>query len=105
MSTLLEQWREIPLTRKRWIKLLCRSSGEPISRLKEIYEKLLENPDEEVKRNCKGLAEKYGINLIYNDRFPDGINDSLKVANQLKQWIGDTEVSLLLIKNCFTRTW
>ena len=71
---------------------------------KEIYEKLLENPDEEVKGTVKELAEKYGINVFTMTGFLDGINDSLKVANPIETMDEDTEVSLafdkeLLYKN------
>ena len=61
--------------------------GEPIFKLKKIYyEKLLTNPDEEVKGTVKELAEKYEIDVFTMTGFLDGINESLKERIQLRQW-------------------
>ena len=71
MSTLLEQWRDTAYSKEMDKASLQKFWAEPISRpRKEIYEQLLENPDEEVKGTVKELAEKYGINGIDNDRIP-----------------------------------
>ena len=45
---------------------------------KNIYEQLLENPDEIVSGTVKELAEKYGQDVMTMVGFLDGINDSLK---------------------------
>ena len=71
---------------------------------KEIYEKLLTNPDEEVKGTVKELAEKYGVEVFTMTGFLDGINDSLKEPNPIETMDEDTVVSLafdkeLLYKN------
>ena len=44
---------------------------------KNIYEQLLENPDEIVSGTVKELAEKYGQDVMTMVGFLDGINDSL----------------------------
>ena len=92
MSTLLEQWRDTAYSKEMDKASLQKFWGTYFQTEKEIYEKLLENPDEEVKGTVKELAEKYGI------------NDSLKVANPIETMDEDTEVSLafdkeLLYKN------
>lgn len=61
---------------------------------KEIYEKLLEDPDVEVKGTVKELAEKYGQDVMTMVGFLDGIDDSLKTPNPIETMTEDTEVSL-----------
>ena len=104
MSTLLEQWRDTAYSKEMDKASLQMYWGTYFQTEKEIYEKLLENPDEEVKGTVKELAEKYGINVFTMTGFLDGINDSLKVANPIETMDEDTEVSLafdkeLLYKN------
>ena len=104
MSTLLEQWRDTAYSKEMDKASLQMFWGTYFQTEKEIYEKLLENPDEEVKGTVKELAEKYGINVFTMTGFLDGINDSLKVANPIETMDEDTEVSLafdkeLLYKN------
>ena len=104
MSTLLEQWRDTANSKEMDKASLQKFWGTYFQTEKEIYEKLLENPDEEVKGTVKELAEKYGINVFTMTGFLDGINDSLKVANPIETMDEDTEVSLafdkeLLYKN------
>ena len=102
--TLLEQWRDTAYSKEMDKASLQKFWGTYFQTEKEIYEKLLENPDEEVKGTVKELAEKYGINVFTMTGFLDGINDSLKVANPIETMDEDTEVSLafdkeLLYKN------
>ena len=104
MSTLLEQWGDTAYSKEMDKASLQKFWGTYFQTEKEIYEKLLENPDEEVKGTVKELAEKYGINVFTMTGFLDGINDSLKVANPIETMDEDTEVSLafdkeLLYKN------
>ena len=71
---------------------------------KGIYEKLLANPDEEVKGTVKELADKYGISVMTMVGFLDGIDDSLKIKNNIEEMTEDSVVSLafdkeLLYKN------
>ena len=86
-------------------KISWRSSGGTYFTIeREIYEQLLENPDEEVKGTVKELAEKYGQDVMTMVGFLDGINDSLKTANPIETMEEDTVVSLafdkeLLYKN------
>ena len=91
MSTLLEQWRDTAYSKEMDKASLQKFWGTYFQTEKEIYEKLLENPDEEVKGTVM-------------TGFLDGINDSLKVANPIETMDEDTEVSLafdkeLLYKN------
>ena len=71
---------------------------------KGIYEKLLANPDEEVRGTVKELADKYGISVMTMVGFLDGIDDSLKIKNNIEEMTEDSVVSLafdkeLLYKN------
>ncbi|MGN0404927.1 MAG: SEC-C metal-binding domain-containing protein [Bariatricus sp.] len=104
MSTLLEQWRDTAYSKEMDQNSLQKFWGTYFQIEKEIYEKLLTNPDEEVKGTVKELAEKYGVEVFTMTGFLDGINESLKEANPIETMDEDTVVSLafdkeLLYKN------
>ena len=61
---------------------------------KGVYEKLLSDPDTEVKGTVKELAEKYGLSVMEMTGFLDGINESLVEANPIEEMEEDTVVSL-----------
>ncbi len=65
---------------------------------KGIYEKLLADPDTEVKGTVKELADKYGVDVVTMAGFLDGINDSLVTPNPIETMDEDTEVSLAFDK-------
>lgn len=92
--TLLETWRNTAysqnLTKKQsdalWDNYFVEEKG--------IYEKLLADPDTVVTGTVKGLAEKYGIELMMMVGFLDGINDSLDNPNPIEEMTEDTQVNL-----------
>ena len=96
--SLLEQWRETAYSKEMDKAALQKFWGTYFQIEKEIYEKLLENPDEEVKGTVKELAEKYGIEVFIMTGFLDGINDSLKEPNPIEEMEEDTVVSLAFDK-------
>ena len=65
---------------------------------KEIYQKLLTNPDEKVTGTVKELAEKYSVDIMTMTGFLDGINDSLVEADPIEEMEEDTKVSLVFEK-------
>ena len=96
--SLLEQWRESAYSKEMDQAALQKFWGTYFQIEKEIYEKLLENPDEEVKGTVKELAEKYEIEVFTMTGFLDGINDSLKEPNPIEEMEEDTVVSLAFDK-------
>lgn len=92
--TLLEQWRDMAYDEKVDRGQLQRFWGSYFQIEKEIYEQLLENPQEEVKGTVKELAEKYGQEVMTMVGFLDGINESLKEGNPIETMDEDTQVSL-----------
>ena len=96
--TLLQQWRDIAYDQQKDRGSMQRFWGSYFQMEKEIYEQLLENPDEEVKGTVKELAEKYEQEVLTMVGFLDGINDSLKEANPIETMDEDTEVSLAFDK-------
>ena len=96
--TLLQQWRDIAYDQQKDRGSMQRFWASYFQIEKEIYEQLLENPDEEVKGTVKELAEKYGEEVLTMVGFLDGINDSLKEANPIETMDEDTEVSLAFDK-------
>ena len=104
MSTLLEQWRQTAYNEKADRGQLQKFWASYFQIEKEIYEKLLSNPDEEVSGTVKELAERFGQSVMTMVGFLDGIDESLKVPNPLETMDEDTQVNLaydkaLLYKN------
>ena len=92
--TLLEQWKDIAYDETADRGQLQNFWGSYFQIEKEIYEKLLSNPDEEVRGTVKELAEKYGLSVMEMTGFLDGINESLVEANPIEEMEEDTVVSL-----------
>ncbi len=104
MAGLLEQWTNMAYSETADKGELKKLWQEYFLKEKEIYAELLKNPDEEVKGSVKELAEKYDVDIMTMTGFLDGINESLKTANDLEDLSEDSEVSLgfdkeLLYKN------
>ena len=98
MSTLLEQWRDMAYDQKADRGKLQRFWAVYFNTEKEIYEKLLTNPDEVVAGTVKALADKFQVDLMTMVGFLDGINDSLKEANPIETMEEDTVVNLAFDK-------
>lgn len=96
--SLLDQWRDTAYSKDMTREQLEKFWGTYFGIEKIIYEKLLDNPDEEVKGTVKELAEKYEIEVFTMTGFLDGINDSLKEANPIEEMEEDTVVSLAFDK-------
>ena len=96
--TLLEQWQSLAYNEKADRGQLQRFWGSYFQIEKEIYEQLLETPDEDVKGTVKELAEKYGQEVLTMVGFLDGINESLKEPNPIETMDEDTQVSLAFDK-------
>lgn len=95
---LLEQWQAIAYNQQADKTKLQQFWQHYFLLEKGVYEKLLENPDEEVKGTVKDLAEKYGLSVMEMTGFLDGINESLKEKNPIETMEEDTEVSLAFDK-------
>ena len=96
--SLLEQWRETAYDKEMDNGQVKQFWGSYFGIEKEIYEKLLNNPEEEVTGTVKELAEKYGVELFTMVGFLDGINESLKKENPIEEMEEDTVVSLAFDK-------
>lgn len=95
---LLDQWRKIAYNEQEDRGRLQRFWDEYFQIEKSIYEKLLEEPDTEVRGTVKELAEKYNQDVLTMVGFLDGINDSLKEANPIETMDEDTQVNLVFDK-------
>ena len=93
-KSLLEQWREMAYDQKKTREQLKSLWDAYFQVEKGVYEKLLSDPDTEVKGTVRELAEKYNMDVMTMVGFLDGINDSLKEANPIETMEEDTEVSL-----------
>ncbi len=91
---LLKEWRDSAYNENIEPKKLEAFWNNYFMLEKGIYEKLLAEPDTEVKGTVKELAEKYGISVFEMTGFLDGINDSLVNPNPIDTMEEDTEVSL-----------
>lgn len=95
---LLDQWRDVAYDKELTREQLEKFWGAYFNIEKEIYEQLLDAPETEVRGTVKGLAEKYGQDVLTMVGFLDGINDSLKVSNPIETMTEETEVSLAFDK-------
>ncbi len=91
---LLEQWRTAAYNEQADRGELQNFWRRYFEKETSVYEKLLENPDEEVKGTVKELADKFGIELMAMVGFLDGIDDSLVTPNPIDTMEEDTVVSL-----------
>ena len=91
---LLQDWQKIAYNDKADKMELQRFWQRYFDIEKNIYAKLLKNPDEKVEGTVKELAEKYGVELMAMVGFLDGINDSLVEPNPIEDLSEDTHVSL-----------
>ena len=96
--TLLEQWKDIAYDETADRGQLQNFWGSYFQIEKEIYEKLLSNPDEEVRGTVKELAERYGQDVMTIVGFLDGIDESLVVPNPIDTMDEDTVVNLVFDK-------
>lgn len=92
---LLQEWRDYAYSeemqnskegQKLWQNYFTLEQG--------IYEKLLANPEEVVTGTVEELADIYEVPLSMMVGFLDGINDSLKEPNPIKEMEKDTVVKL-----------
>ena len=95
---LLDQWRDMAYDRNLPKDQLEKFWGTYFTIEREIYEQLLDNPDEEVKGTVKELAEKYGQDVMTMVGFLDGIDESLVVPNPIDTMDEDTVVNLVFDK-------
>ena len=91
---LLEQWRSMAYNEQADRNELQNFWRRYFEKETSVYEKLLTNPDEEVKGTVKELADKFGIELMAMVGFLDGIDDSLVTPNPIDTMEEDTVVSL-----------
>ena len=96
--TLLEQWREAAYSQEMGQADIQKFWGTYFEIEKGIYEKLLAEPETEVKGTVKELAEKYEIEVFTMTGFLDGINDSLIEPNPIETMEENTVVSLAFDK-------
>lgn len=95
---LLQQWRDTAYSQQMDKNTVEKFWGTYFQLEKNIYEQLLENPDEEVKGTVKELAEKYNVEVFTMTGFLDGINESLKEENPIEEMEENTVVSLAFDK-------
>ena len=101
---LLNEWRELAYNEEMGKERLQQFWLAYFQQEKEIYQQLLQSPDEVVKGTVKELAEKYGVSVMTMTGFLDGINESLAEPNPIEEMTEETEVNLgfdkaLLYKN------
>lgn len=101
---LLEQWRDMAYSESTDKGELQKLWTAYFQTEKEIYQKLLQAPEEAVTGTVKELATKFNVTIMEMVGFLDGINDSLKEANLIEEMEEDTQVNLafdmeLLYKN------
>lgn len=95
---LLKQWQKIAYDETMDKGALQKFWANYFNLETSVYEKLLAEPDVEVKGTVKELAEKYDLSVLEMAGFLDGINDSLVAPNPIEEMEEDTVVSLAFDK-------
>ena len=95
---LLKEWRDVAYNEKANKGDLRRFWANYFETEKNIYIRLLSNPEEEYKGTVKELAERLGLDVFTMTGFLDGINDSLVTPNPIEEMEEDTEVNLIYDK-------
>ncbi len=91
---LMEEWRDkaySPTANREQLKKLW---DDYFLKEKAIYEELLKDPDTGVKGSVKELAERFNVSIMEMTGFLDGIQESLKVPNDIENLSEDSVVSL-----------
>ena len=101
---LLDHWKKIAYDETVGSDKLQKIWGSYFAREKDMYQKLLSEPEKYAKGTVKELAEAFGQDIMTMTGFLDGINDSLVEKNPIETMEEDTEVNLvfdhaLLYKN------
>ena len=91
---LLKEWQKIAYDESRDRGAIQRFWANYFNLEKGVYEKLLSEPDTEIKGTVKELAQKYELSVMEMTGFLDGINDSLVIPNPIEEMEEDTVVSL-----------
>ena len=91
---LLKEWQKVAYDETKDRGTLQRFWANYFNLEKGVYEKLLEEPDVEVKGTVKELAEKYGLSVMEMTGFLDGINESLKQPNPVDTIEADSQVTI-----------
>lgn len=92
--SLLTEWREFAYSHDDSTKEGQQFWVDYFRQEKEIYEKILSDPENPEKGTVSELAEKFGMELNYFVGYLDGINDSLKTPNPIEEMDENTVVSL-----------
>ncbi|MBR1877076.1 MAG: SEC-C domain-containing protein [Lachnospiraceae bacterium] len=91
---LMEQWRDKAYSPTMDKGKLQKFWQDYFLKEKDIYAELLKDPDNGVQGTVKELAEKFGVTVMEMTGFLDGIQESLKVPNDIDNLEEDTVVSL-----------
>jgi len=95
---LLKKWRDMAYSETANKGDLQRLWTEYFRKERDIYAQLLTNPDEEVSGTVKELADKYNVDIMTMTGFLDGIQESLKLPNDIENMEEDTNVNLVFDK-------
>ena len=102
--TLFEQWKDTAYdTQHRNRQEIDAFWKDYFEKEKNVYDSLLDHPDDEVKGTVAELADKYGLTVVEMAGFLDGINDSLIEKNPLETMDENTVVSLKFDKELLYR--
>lgn len=91
---LYQDWQEVAFNENASKAELQKYWDRYFEKEKEVYSKLLSNPDEMPEGTVSELADRFGLSIMDMVAFLDGIDDSLVKPNDLENLEEDTRVSL-----------
>ena len=91
---LLQDWQSVAYNEKTDKAQLQKFWNNYFELEKNVYQRLLADPDDVVEGTVKELADKFGLDIMSMTGFLDGINESLVTPNPIEEMEEDTHVSL-----------
>ena len=90
----MEQWDELAAGYDKNQEMAKRFWTDYYMKEKAVYEQILSEPGTVYSGTVKELAEKFGMDTVYFGAFLDGINESIKVPNEVDKIEEDSEVTI-----------
>lgn len=92
--TLMEQWDQLAKEKSKNEKMAQQFWLDYYAQEKEVYAKMLAEPDKVYEGTVQELADEFGMSTVYFGAFLDGINESIKEPNPVDQIVEDSHVKV-----------
>ena len=92
--TLMQQWDELAEKHNQNRQMAERFWADYYTKEKAVYEKILSQPAQIYTGTVQEMADQFGMDVVYFGAFLDGINESVRTPNPVKDIEADSQVSI-----------